>query len=436
MVAANWKSADKETKDYCVEVARILKERHTELTKVGSIGCLSTINSISPGPREEAKPRNADRNTKYTDLTEFGEIFCLPEEMDSVSPGSKSDTKRRNAQLPITATHAFGVQPSQQYHGMHASMGIFPAAHGQDTMDIRDGSRTWLMEMTYQYHLDQAASIPNATTIWGNDSLNRTAINMPQPMPSGVIEETIRTASMPIMTTPGNAMGQTGIDHQDIQHQFHAIMNANRRASISNMMPLPDSAMSQTGTDHQDVQHQFHAIMNARLRASISNMMTLQGSAMSQTGTDHQDVQHQFHAIMNANRRASISNMMTLPGSAKSQTGAYHQDVQLQFHTIMNASRKASISNLMTLPGRAPMPHGIRCVGQQPSPINRRYVAPECQNPSELDRSGAKYDIQELDVADSNILDMWGSITGQEIDEFLDPSGSRSTYVFNALYGG
>jgi hypothetical protein len=101
----------------------------------------------------------------------------------------------------------------------------------------------------------------------------------------------------------------------------------------------------------------------------------------------------------------------------------------------MDGSRRASISNMMTLPGRDPMPHGIRGFGQQPSPISRRYSPPECQNPSEFDRSRAIYDIQELDVADSNILDMWRSIKVQEIDEFLDPSGSRSTSGFNALFG-
>ena len=304
MVAANWKSADKETKDYCVEVARILKERHTELTKVGGIGCLSAIDSISPGSREEATPRNADSEASDTGLAEFGAIFCLPT-MDSVSPGQTNDTKRRKAQQPITATHAFGDQPSQQYHGMHASTGIFPAAHGQNNINIRDGSRTWVMDLIDQYHRHQAASIPNATTMWGNDSLNHTTINMPQPMPSGVIQETIRTASMPIMT----------------------------------------------------------------------------GNAVSQMGTDHQDLRHEFRAIMNASKRASISNMMT--------------------------SQR-----------RAPMPHGIRGFEQQPNPNFRRHSAPECQNPSELDSSRAIYDFQELDVADSNILDMWRSSKVQEIDEF------------------
>jgi len=86
-VAANWKSADNETKYYCKEVARILKERHTELTKVGGEGCLPTIDSVVPGPIEEVKLRNADNDMK---LTEFGAIFCLPT-MDSESPGPNND---------------------------------------------------------------------------------------------------------------------------------------------------------------------------------------------------------------------------------------------------------------------------------------------------------------------------------------------------------
>ena len=308
--------ADEETKDYCVGVARILKERHTKPTKVGDTTCcLSTIDSVSPeptekmkpkntnsktkdtdltefgakfclptmdsaspGPTEEKKPRNTDGKTKETDLTEFGAIFCLPtmdsvsprpmEEtkprntdgktkdadltefgaifclptMDSVCPRPKNDTKRRKVQLPITATHALGDQQGEQDHSMHASMGIFPVAHGQDTTIRRDGRRTWLMKLIDHYPRDQAATIPNAIT--PDDSLNRTTINMLRPMPTGVIQQTIRTASMPIMA--GIAVGQTGTDHQDAQQKFRAVMNARRRAYISNMMtllgraPMPD----------------------------------------------------------------------------------------------------------------------------------------------------------------------------------------------------
>ena len=314
-IAANWKSADKETKYYCVEVAHILKERHTKLTmrqyqanctplaplavrtqnQAGGICCLSTIDSVSPRPTEEAKPRNADSETKDTDLTEFGAIFCLPA-MNSVSPGPKNDTKQR------TAMHAFGNKPSHQDHSMNAPKGIFvPVAHGQDTMNSRDGSRTWSMNMIYQYHHDQVAANPNATILWGNDSLNLTTIDRLQPTSSGDIHKTIRTAPM--------------------------------------------------------------------LRTASMPIMT--GSAVSQIRTEHQDVQQEFHEIMNASRLAFISNMMILPSMAL-------------------------------------MPDGIRCFGaEQPSPNNRRYSAPEYQNRSELERSRAIYNIQELDITDSNIFDMW-----------------------------
>jgi hypothetical protein len=303
-VAANWKMADEETKDYCVEVARSLKERHTKLAKVGDTCCLSTIDSVSPGPTEETKPRNTNGKTKDTVLTEFGAKFCL-HAMGSVSPGPTEETKQRKVQLPISATHALEDQQCEQDQSMHAPMGIFPVAYGQDTTMSRDGRRTWLMELIDQYHRDQAATITNATTSWGNYSLNRTAINMLRPMPTGVIQETIQAASMPIMT----------------------------------------------------------------------------GIAVGQTGTDHQDAQQKFRAVRNASRRASISNMMTLPG-------------------------------------RAPMPDGIRCFGQQPSPNKKRHSAPECPNPFELERSRAIYDIQELDVTNSSILGMWWSSKVQETDEF------------------
>ena len=113
-----------------------------------------------------------------------------------------------------------------------------------------------------------------------------------------------------------------------------------------------------------------------------------------------------------------MASMPIMTGNAVSQTGTDHQDDFHEFRAIMNASQRSSISNMMNLQRRAPMPHGIRCFEQQPNPNFRRYSAPECQNPSKLDKSRAIYDVQELDVADSNILDMWGSSKVHEIDEF------------------
>jgi hypothetical protein len=61
-IAANWKSAAKETKDYCEEVARIIKGRHTKLNKVEMTGCLSTTDSV--GPRQRRKQSQETLTTK------------------------------------------------------------------------------------------------------------------------------------------------------------------------------------------------------------------------------------------------------------------------------------------------------------------------------------------------------------------------------------
>ncbi len=96
------------------------------------------------------------------------------------------------------------------------------------------------MDMYHQYQHSQASTTPNAITIWGNDndSLNRTTINMLQPMPLDV---------QYIQRTAGSAGIQTGTDHQDFRQEFRAIMNASRRAAISSMMALPGSALTPEG---------------------------------------------------------------------------------------------------------------------------------------------------------------------------------------------
>jgi hypothetical protein len=234
-VTENWKSVDKETKYYCIEVALILKERHTEMTKVEEMSCLSMTDSVSQGPKEEAKPRNADSKTKDSELTEFEVEYCFPT-MDFISPGPKNDMKQRKVQLPRRVTHAFEDQPSRQYLSVHAPMGIFPVAQEQDNMNSCNNSRILVMDMYHQYQHTQVATIPNTSTIWGNESLDCTHIKTRQPMPSVFIQEMIPRLSMPIMT--GRTMSQTGTHHQHVQHKFSAITNASQRASISNMMTL------------------------------------------------------------------------------------------------------------------------------------------------------------------------------------------------------
>jgi hypothetical protein len=204
------------------------------------------------------------------------------------------------------------------------------------------------MDMYHQYHHSQASTTLNATTVWGNDGLNRTNINMLQPMPLDVIQD----------------------------------------------------------------------------------KQLMSGIAASQAGKDHQDDRQKFRAIMNASRRAAISSMMTLPGSAQTREGIRCFGEQPYpnnrwYSAPEYQSFKESHTELTT-----PMTEGIRCLGEQPSPKNRRYSAPECQSSPELDISKAIYKIQELDIADSNILGMWRSSKVQETDEIWD-----SLVCLHALYG-
>jgi hypothetical protein len=215
---------------------------------------------------------------------------------------------------------------------MHAPMGVFPVTPDQD--------RTWLMNLIDQYHRDQA-TIPNATALWGNDSLHRTNVIMLQPMPLDVIQD------MQLMT------GSAGI---------------------------------QTGTDHQDLPQEFRAIMNASQRATLCSMMTLLGSALTPEG----------------NRCF---------GEQPTPNNRWYSSPECQ-------SYKERHTELTT-----PMSEGICCLGEQRSLNNRRYSAPECQRSPELDRSKATYEIQELDVADSDIHDMWRSSKVEKTDESGIPQG-------------
>jgi hypothetical protein len=342
---------------------------------------------------EEAKRRNADNETKDTEL-------CLPT-IDSVSSGPKNDTKRRRVQLPRRVTHAFGDQPSHQYLSMHAPVGIFPVAHDQDTMNSRDFSRTWLMDLYHQCHHSHASTTPNATTIWGNDML--------QPMPLYVFQNIHR------MT--GSAGVQIGTDHQEVPQEFSAIMNASRRAAISSMMTLPGSALMPEGIrcigeqttsnirwcsapEYQSFK-ETHTELTTPMTEGIRCIGEQPTSNNGWYAAPECQSYHHSQASTTPNattiwgddrlNRTNINMLQPMPldvfqniqlmtGSAGVQIGTDHQDAPQEFRAIMNASRRAAISSMMTLPGSALMPEGIRCFGEQQSPNSRWYSAPDCQS--------------------------------------------------------
>ena len=341
-VAANWKSDDYETKAYCVEVARIIKERHTELTKVGGVGCLSTIDSGGPESTEKAKPRNVDNETQDTHLTELGAVFCLPA-MDSVSPCPKNETNQRKGMCgPDSISPVAREQgtvnwqdnvPNRQ-SGTHVPNIITLVTHEQGFMNNCEKNRTSMLDSYQQYQNNRVATIPKAASMGWNDSHDHSNVKMLQPM-----------SSM----------------HNEYQHdRVTKILNANAMWGDDTMHSRDSNRTRLTDMSHQ---YQHNQIATIPIATTIWSNESLNCTTINMLQPMPSDV---------------IQDMQLMTGSTRSQTGTYHQEAQQKYRAVMNASRRASIANMMTLlPGRARMPEGIRCFGEQPSPNNR---APECQS--------------------------------------------------------
>jgi hypothetical protein len=150
------------------------------------------IDSVSPGPTEEAKPRNVDNKSKDSDLDEIGAVFCLPT-MDSVRPCPKNETNQQKGMyrpdiISLVAREQ-GTANSQEnlpnrQKDTHVPTIILPATHEQGAMNNCDNSRTSIMDSYQQYQHNQVATIPNATSMWRNQSHDHFNMKTFQPMPS------------------------------------------------------------------------------------------------------------------------------------------------------------------------------------------------------------------------------------------------------------
>ncbi len=166
-MAASWKSIDNETRDYCMKVVKILKERRTEIarrstanektmTESGEIFCLptmnhdlpkavgvgffSTIDSASQGPKERITRRITDRGVDSFAPPNFETVFCLPI-MSHTSPGSQNETRRGQMQITMEATLAFG-EPRRLSIGMNLPEVVSPVAHNEGTVNSYDIDRS------------------------------------------------------------------------------------------------------------------------------------------------------------------------------------------------------------------------------------------------------------------------------------------------------
>jgi hypothetical protein len=234
-VAENWRSIDKETKDYCLTVARILKERHAELSEVGRMGGLSTMDSVVAGPKKGTKHRSATSNIKNnSELTGSSVMCCIPT-MDSISSGEVNEAKRKELlrRIPRRAGDDVCDQPPDQYLSMCVTKSTDPVAHEQGTMNSQYKSRTSVMGM-YQQYLDNQVTTNSSRP---SDFFNA---EMPRPIPSGYIQQGIQGAQM---------NGSYG-DHE---LEFPIITHVSQRAMISNMMSANNISYKQPMAHHDEI---------------------------------------------------------------------------------------------------------------------------------------------------------------------------------------
>jgi hypothetical protein len=285
-VAANWKTVDKETKDYCFMVARILKERHAELSETEGIACLATADSISPGPKKETKQKSAESNRMDdSESTESGMILCcLPTDQGIEFPSlpfsseQANEIRRRELQrmIPKRARRiALGDQQANQYPGMCAPTSIDRSvAHEQGMTDSYDNSSTCVLRMyQQQYPHNRMATDSSATMMWGYGNLDLSNAEMPRQIPtSACTQQGIQGTQMSI---------QKG-SYGDDELEFPIISNVSERAMLSNMMsaihtskqPIPHREGYRSFAEHRrwsapeclqtPKQEKFHAMYQAQ----------------------------------------------------------------------------------------------------------------------------------------------------------------------------
>jgi hypothetical protein len=381
-VAANWKTADKETKDYCLTVACIIKERHAELSEAEGVACLSTIDSISPGPKKETKQSSAKSNRMNDyESTESGAICCLPTDQQA------NDARRRELQsvIPRRASVAFGYQRTNQYPRMCVPTSIDrPVAHEQGTDSYYDNSSTCVLRMYHQqYPHNRMATDSSATIMWGYGNLDLSNSEMPRPIPtSACTQQGIQGSQMSMMkgSNGDNDHGMCAVACEQgmtdsYDNSSTCVMQMYQQRDPHNRMATDSSATMMWGYGNLDLSK---AEMPRPIPTSVCTKQGIRGTQMSTIKGRYGDNEHEFPVISNVSQRAMLSNMMN----------AIHTSKQ-------------------------PIPHreGNRSFGQ-----HRRWSAPECLQARKQEQLHAMHQAQELDITDSDVVGMWLSSEIQEED--------------------
>jgi hypothetical protein len=186
-VAANWRSIDKETKDYCYTVARILKERHSELSQAEGVGNVSTMDSVSARLKEMEQGCTTDSNQKNnSESTKSGPVWRLST-MDFVSSEQANEKKRKEllTRIPGRLSDAYENQQTNQYFAMCEPASIDPVAHVQGMMIISDKCSR---------QQNQVFTDSSTAMVWGNEDNDSSNAEMLCPIQSWCIHQGIEGA--------------------------------------------------------------------------------------------------------------------------------------------------------------------------------------------------------------------------------------------------
>jgi hypothetical protein len=270
-VALSWKSIDSETKDYCVTVASILKERHAELYKEGGINYLSRIDPDSPGPKKKTEPQSGNNTTKYSEPVKFrGTDFV---EMIQQMPPGLIQHGGGMASLPITTGGdgynelEFPIITNVNRRAMISNMMVGTRSFQEQPICQVNAPRH---EKNGSLGEHRRSSAPELLLSTQERQLKATykaqecvSVKMLQQMPPGLIQHGCRMASLPI-TTGGDGYYEL---------EFPIITNVNRRAMISNMMAGTRSFQEEPICQVNAPRHEENGSLRERRWSSVPELL-------------------------------------------------------------------------------------------------------------------------------------------------------------------
>jgi hypothetical protein len=155
MMNESWKTIDKETKDYCELVSRIIKDRHTQLMK------LRNPDFLLPAKVKKMKDKNSSSSAQNMEpsLSESSHHSspAMPQDAEILHNASQvliqdAQINSRNNDNPIEYVYL----PVERYLSMRASW-----AREQAMLENPDYCRMYMMmQMQMQYQQNQGAFLP------------------------------------------------------------------------------------------------------------------------------------------------------------------------------------------------------------------------------------------------------------------------------------